>query len=692
MDFQTAVKNYNGKKTKENLDRQVKALLAGMTMKEKTFLLSGRGEWVAVKNMVLRGRLYNYEAIPAGGCRRLGIPPVLFTDGPRGVVMGESTCLPAAMCRASAFDDDLEYRAGKLIADEAIARGANFFAGICINLVRNPRGGRSQESYGEDPFLLGRMGATLTRSVQEEGMIACAKHFACNSIEDLRFHVNVTIDDRTLHEVYLPHFRKCVEAGALSVMGAYNRLNQFYCCENPKLLTDILRDTWGFDGFVMSDFVWGVHDAEHSLRAGCDVEMMFTQHYRKIGGMLADGRLNVTHIDRAAGNILSVLIRTVPNIKPRPMSVVGSQKHRALAREAAEKGMVLLQNNGLLPLEPGTALTVAGDYADAENTGDSGSSRVWSKDVVTPYAGLCRAFDRVRLSQGTDPDGLRTAFADSEVVVICAGSNSKREGEYVSNTAYRMNQKRPDSGGDRESLRLAAEETALIKAAKKAGKKVVVVLYGGCAILVEEWKAQADAIIMNYYSGVEGGTALANILSGKVNPGGKLPFTVAKDEADYPPMIGIGQKPYEIAYGYYHGYTLFDKRKIEPAFPFGFGLSYTTFSIKNLKASVKGKTVSVSVVVKNTGGRDGAEVVQIYAGSNGAKADRPVKLLKGYQRVELKAGKAKRVTLSVEKDDLKFYDPATAQWVLDKSYTFYVGNSSQDAMKRKAKVAFKDAG
>jgi beta-glucosidase len=688
MDFQTAVKNYHGKKTKQNLEKQVKALLAGMTLKEKIRMLSGRGEWVAMKNMVLRGRLYNYEAIPAGGCKRLGIPPVMFTDGPRGVVMGESTCLPAAICRASAFDDDLEYRAGKLIADEAVAQGANFFAGICINVVRNPRGGRSQESYGEDPFLLGRLGATLTRSVQEEGMIACAKHFACNSIEDLRFHVNVTVDDRTLHEVYLPHFRKCVEAGALSIMGAYNRLNQFYCCENQKLLTDILRNTWGFDGFVMSDFVWGVHDAEHSLRAGCDVEMMFTQHYRKIGKMLADGRLNVTHIDRAAGNILSVLIRAVPNIKPRPMSVVGSQKHRDLAREAAEKGMVLLQNNGLLPLEPGTALTVAGDYADVENVGDNGSSRVYSRNVITPLAGMRSLFKQVRLSRGTDVKEALETSNESDVAVICAGSNSAQEGEYTSNTRYSLNEKHKNSGGDRASLRLSDEETTLIKSLKDAGKKVVVVLFAGCAVIVEEWRRYADAILMNYYSGVEGGTALANILCGKVNPSGKLPFTVARDEADYPPFPGIGQKPYEIEYGYYHGYALLDKKGVEPAFPFGFGLSYTTFSFGDPHAAVEGNRVRVSVEVKNTGSRDGAEVVQVYAGSNGADQDRPVKLLKGFQRVELKAGETKKVTILIDQEDLTFYDPETTQWVLDQAYTLYVGNSSREAMNRKIQISF----
>ena len=686
MNFQTAVESYHSDRTKENLNRQVDALVAEMTEKEKIHMLSGRGMLTSLKNMIFHRRQYNYEPIPAGGCKRLGIPPILFTDGPRGVVMGNSTCLPVSMCRASAFDDDLEYRVGKLIAAEAIARGANYFAGVCVNLVRNPRWGRSQESYGEDPFLLGRMGAALTRAVQEEGMIACPKHYALNSIEDLRFHINVTTDERTLHEVYLPHFKKCVEAGALSIMGAYNRYDEFYCCENQKLLTDILRNEWGFDGFVLSDFVWGIHDAEHSLRAGCDVEMMFTWRYRKIPKLLRGGKLNMRHIDRAVKNILSVLIRTVPEIKPRDRSVVASPAHRELALEAAEKGIVLLRNEGVLPLREASAVTVVGDYADEENVGDHGSSRVFSKNVITPYAGLKNVFERVTLSQGTDVAQAIRASLDSDVIVICAGSNRFEEGEYLINTSYSRDEKPKNSGGDRTSLRLSNREVVLIRAMKETGKKVVVVLFGGCAIIVEEWKESADAIIMNYYSGEQGGTALANILSGRVDPSGKLPFTIARDETDYPPFLEIGQKPYEIEYGYYHGYTLFDKEGIRPAFPFGFGLSYTTFAIDNLKAVDEGDVIRVSVEVENSGDREGAEVVQVYAGSNGADRDRPVKLLKGYRRVVLKAGEKKNIAICVKKEDLRFYNPDTTQWVLGEAYTFYVGNSSADAMRRKAEI------
>ena len=662
MNFNQAVEAYQANPTKEVLKQQTRALREAMNLKEKIHMLSGHPILQIQKDMIKTGRNYNVSALEAGGCKRLGVPPVFFTDGPRGVVMHNSTCFPVSMLRASTFDPELEYRFGKAIADEAIAQGANYYAGVCINLVRNPRWGRTQETYGEDPFLLGEYGAALTKSVQEEGMIACPKHYALNSIEDLRFYVDVHCDDRTLHEVYLPHFKKCIDAGALSIMGAYNRFEESYCCASKKLLTDILRDEWGFDGFVMSDFVWGVHNTENSLRAGLDMEMMFTMHYSegKIKKALKKGSVDERHIDRAVENILSVLIRQIPKIKSRDKSVIGSKEHRDLALEIAEKGMVLLENNGVLPLAKDTKVLVTGPYAEEANIGDHGSSRVFDEKVVTPLTGISKVF----------PNASKLA---GDVAVVCVGSNYKKEGEYFANTGYNLKEKPKDGGGDRASLRLEPEEVALIKDLKAQGKKVVVVLYSGCAIIVEEWKEYADAVIMNYYSGCEGANALAHLLSGEKNFTGKLPFTVAKDEKDYPEIIGIGQKPYVIEYGYYHGYTKLEKEEVEPAYPFGYGLSYTSFEISDAKFLEVSDTFVVTAKVKNTGDREGAEVVQVYAGSRGAAngEDRPVKLLKGFRRVELAEGEEKEVTVTIPKEELKFWTPGG--WVLDEKYDFYVG-------------------
>lgn len=667
MNFNETVKEYQKNPNAQNRKDLVKNLRKEMTLDEKIYMLSGHCLTQVQKDMIKTGRNYNVHALSAGGCKRLGIPPVLFTDGPRGVVMGNSTCFPVSMLRASTFDTELEYRFGKAIADEAIAQGANYYAGVCINLVRNPLWGRSQESYGEDPFLLGEFGKSLTKSIQEEGMIACPKHFALNSIEDLRFYIDVHCDDRTLHEVYLPHFKKCIDEGALSIMGAYNRYDESYCCGNKKLLTDILRKEWGFDGFVMSDFVWGVRDMENSLRAGLDVEMMFTMKYSKskIKKALKKGKIEMRHIDQAVDNILGVLIRQIPKIKPRDLSQVGSVKHRQLALEIAEKGMVLLENNGVLPLSKDANILVTGPYADEINVGDYGSSRVYDKNIITPYAGLKDVFNNVSKTNG-------------DVAIICVGSNRKKEGEYFANTNYALKEKPKDGGGDRSSLRLDIDEVNLIKSLKQQGKKVIVVLYSGATIIVEEWKDYADAIIMNYYSGCEGGRALANLICGDKNFSGKLPFTIAKNETDYPPMKGIGEKPYVIEYGYYHGYTKMDKENLKVAYPFGYGLSYTTFKIDDYLIKEEEDRFIITCKVINVGSRNGAEVVQIYVGSKKAinGEDRPVKLLKGFKRVELKANEEKNITINIPKDEIKFWTPSA--WVLDEEYNFYIGTNCND--------------
>ena len=676
MDFQQAVRNYQADPA--GWRTQAQNLRKEMTLKEKIYMISGHAlKQTFVDIVKTKGRFYNVHALTAGGCERLGIPPVLFTDGPRGVVMGNSTCFPVSMLRASAFDPELEYRVGKAIAAEAISQGANYFAGVCINLVRNPRWGRSQETYGEDPCVLGEYGAALTKSVQEDGMIACPKHYAVNSIEDLRFYVDVHCDDRTLHEVYLPHFKKCVDAGALSIMGAYNRYEESYCCQSKKLLTDILRDDWGFDGFAISDFIWGCRETNGCLRAGLDMEMPFTSFYSesKIKKGLKSGGINMEHIDRAVDNILGVLIRQIPKLKPYTQDVVACKAHRDLAREVARKGMVLLENNGVLPLGKDAKVLVAGPYATQANIGDHGSSRIFDNEVITPFDGMKTLFPNASLEDG-------------DIAVLHVGSNREVEGEYFANTGYDLTEKPAKSGGDRATLRLTSEEVQLIKSMKEQGKKVIVVLYSGCAIIVEEWKQYADAIVMNYYSGCQGAVALAELLSGEANFSGKLPFTVAKSEEDYPPIIGIGEKPYTITYDYYHGYTKLDKEQKEAAYPFGYGLSYTSFDIGSISAEQTEDSVTVKATVTNTGNMDGAEVVQVYFGSQGASNGdhRPVKLLKGFKRVQLQSGESKEIEITVKKADLCFYD--RGHWVLDPAYNIYVGADSKQAGSSCVEIAF----
>lgn len=692
MDYPQAVRRYKEQPTAENLRQVCGELTALMTEKEKLLMLSGHFYLLnTVKNILLHGRAYNYSPIRTGAVKRLGIPAVRFSDGPRGAVMGKSTCFPVSMARGAAFDEELEYDIGTAIADEITARGANFFGGVCINLLRNPRWGRAQESYGEDPYLLGRMGAALTRGIQDRGVMACVKHYACNSIENLRFKVNVTADERTMREVYLPHFKACVDAGAVSVMGAYNKVRGDQCCESAYLLSDVLRRDWGFEGFTVSDFMWGVRDAKKAIKAGLDIEMPMKLRYRALKRLLRSGEIEARHIDEAAGHILAGMMKTEALRKTGPENAVLSPAHRTLALRAAREGTVLLKNNGLLPLAPGVKIAVIGRYADKPNTGDHGSSSVTSPGVITPYEGLCRAFGRenVLLSDGKNIEMDLQKIKACDAAVVCVGSDYRQEGEYIINIVKSDKSTAKGSGGDRYSLRIPPGEVELIRAVCSACENTIVNITGGSAFIIEEWKDAPAAILHSFYAGIEGGNALADILRGEVNPSGKLPFTIAREEDDYPPFLFPGDQKLDIEYGYYHGYTLLGREKKKAAYPFGFGLSYTDFAFSDLEVRpADDGVIEVSVGVKNTGSRGGKTVVQVYAGSADGHDDRPVKLLKGFQKIYLEAGEEKRAALRLKTDDLLFYDAQSGKWVHDNRYRIYCGGDCEQAMELSAEFAF----
>ncbi|MBR5497174.1 MAG: glycoside hydrolase family 3 C-terminal domain-containing protein [Clostridia bacterium] len=683
MNFKKALEMYTAEPTREKLYEAAQLLLDEMTAKEKIRLLQGHAMGVTVKNLFKTGRVYNAEAYPAGGCKRLGIPPVMFTDGPRGIVMGKCTCFPVSMLRGAAFDDELEYRIGEVLAKEASALDANLFAGVCINLLRNPMWGRAQETYGEDPYLLGRMGVALTRAMQDNGIIACPKHYALNSIEDLRFSVNAIADDRTLHEVYLPHFKKCIDAGAMSIMGAYNKVNGTYACENKKLLTDILHDKWGFDGFSLSDFFYGIYDGARSLKAGMDVEMPYLFRYATLGLSLKKDDISENDIDTAAARVLRALIATQPKYKKQDKSVILSKEHTALAREAATKGIVLLKNEkNVLPVKENKKIAVVGRYADKRNTGDHGSSNVFSPYAITPYEGMKKRFgsENVSVYNGADCNEAVNAAQNCEYIVVCVGSDWLQEGEFLVNLGN-VKKKPKGSGGDRADLRIPEEDVKLIRALSALGKKLVVNIMGGSAYVIKDWIDCADAVVMSFYSGLEGGNALADILSGDVTPGGKLPFTIAEREEDYPSFLHIGAENKDIVYGYYHGYTLFDRKGISAHFPFGFGLSYTEFELGDVSCSKDEKVIKVSGCLTNKGEKDGDEVIQIYVGSENKDKDRPVKVLKGFRRVSTHKGEAVSFSADVEIDDIRFYCPETGEWELDEKYSVYIGCNSRDITK-----------
>ncbi len=678
MTFEEAVRKYKSEPTDENLFSLSKELCGELKLNEKLHMLSGQRFFLRNGyDLITKGQKYNCRPCLAGGVKRLGIPAVAFSDGPRGVVMGNSTCYPVSMARAASFDDELEYEIGSAMADEIVAQGGNYFAGICVNLLRNPRWGRAQESYGEDPFLLGKMGVALTRAVQEKGVIACPKHYAVNSIENIRFDVNVLADEKTMHEVYLPHFKACIDAGAMSIMGAYNLFRGEHCCESKYLLKDVLRNQWGFTGFTISDFLMGVRNAPKALKAGLDIEMPQIMHYVTLPFNLKIGKVTIEDVNNSVESILRGLIKITPNKKKTDKSIVACKKHTDLAKRAAVEGSVLLKNDGILPLGTNKKIAVIGRYADKVNVGDHGSSSVFAPYTVTPYRGLCNVWgkENVILCEGMVFSAKEKAIRNCDAVLLCVGSDYKQEGENLANFSKSDNVTKKALGGDRYSLRIPEEEIELIHKACAAFDKVIVNIIGGSAYVIEEWKDEANAIMHSFYSGMEGGNALAELISGKENPSGHLPFTIAKDENDYPDFLFPSAKTRDINYGYYHGYTLFDKENIKAAYPFGFGLSYTEFEYSDIRAEDCGEKVKISLTISNKGAYDGKTVVQVYAGAAG---DHPVKLLKAFSKIFVKSGESLDAAVYVNKKDLRFYNPETKQWYLEDHYKFFVGQDSEN--------------
>ncbi|GAB4245572.1 MAG: glycoside hydrolase family 3 N-terminal domain-containing protein [Acidobacteriota bacterium] len=689
------------------IDTIAAELVGQMTLEEKVDQLTGDGMVRSIITMLTKGHL---GIVYSGYNERLGIPPIAFTDGPRGVVVARSTSFPVAMARAATWDVELERRVGEVFGKEARAAGANYFGGVCINLLRHPSWGRAQETYGEDPFLLGQMGVAVVQGVQRHNVMACAKHFALNSIENSRFQVNVLVDERTLREVYLPHFRRVVEAGAASIMSAYNRVRGEYCGHNRYLLTDILRGDWGFRGFVTSDWFWGLRDAVKGVRAGMDVEMPGDDHYREIPELVARGILQESEIDAMVRRVVrtKLYFLTRPDPMDYPADLLACREHRELARVVSEESMVLLKNEGpLLPLDRSRIrrLALVGRLIDEDNTGDRGSSFVRPPYLITPEAGFAEYLgDDVELltADGSDLEAARRAAEQADVAVVVAGFRYDDEGEYLhTDGGMPRNEAEKQApfgmkGGDRYPLGLKADDIALIQTVAQANPRTVVALIGGSAITMEEWKDQAPVILMAWYFGMEGGRALPRVLFGDVNPSGRLPFTIPTDETQLPPF-----DPYapEVEYGYYHGYTLLDKTGQTPAFPFGYGLSYTQFEYANLQVAAPevgvGDVIRVSVDVSNVGARAGKEVVQLYVGFENSTVERPIRLLRGFAKVALAPGETKRVELEVPVRDLAYYDPDSGEWKVEAvTYPVFVGPSSRagDLLRGEVRVIGEEEG
>jgi beta-glucosidase len=675
--------------TSGEMTQVARAMVARMTDEEKLWCLDGDAPcWAGLTYLTHGG--YHKSPFRAAVVERVGFGGFAFSDGPRGVVIDRATCFPVSMARGATWDPELEERIGVAIGRELRAVGADLYGGICVNILRHPAWGRAQETYGEDPHHVGEMGAALTRGVQRHAM-ACVKHFACNSMENARFEVDVTVDEAALHEVYLPHFKRIVDEGVAVVMSAYNSVNGEWCGDNRALLTDVLRQEWGFDGFVISDWIFGIRDAGRSLRAGLDVEMPYRMiRASTLPDALAHGDVTWSEVDTAVEHVVATCLRfqEILGQPAPPRSVLACPDHRALAREAAAKSVVLLRNepvdgSPVLPLDlpTGANLALIGTLAAAVNLGDGGSSDVWAPEVVTVLQGLTSALPGldVQFDDGTDPTRAAAMAGVADAALVVVGYTRRDEGEFIgdSGTSHlvslfpkaddpalvarfaeqirveRLIEAPPtvadqssgvgfNTGGDRTSLHLHDSDVALIRAVAGANRRTVVALVAGSAVVISEWDQAVPAIMQSWYSGMEGGAGLADVLTGRLDASGRLPFSVPRDASDLPPFDG---QSHAVTYDAWHGYWHLARQGVAPAYGFGFGLSYTTFELGDVTVEPEQDRPTIAVAVRNSGTRPGADVVQVYGRRVGS--DRPERLV-AFRRLELGAGQRWSATLTVD--------------------------------------------
>ena len=689
-------------KTPADIAKLSEKLVSQMSLEEKIDQLYGEKMILAPKLAINFLYRHRFPHVYVGLNERLNIPPWVLSDGPRGARVLDKkikavTTFPVAMARGASWDIELEAKINEVIAIEIRANKANYAATPCINLLRHPAWGRAQETYGEDPWLLGEFGLASVNAIQKHNVMACPKHFALNSIENSRWVVNVNADERTLREVYLPHFKKTIQDGKpASLMSAYNKALGEYCGNNKYLLTDILRNEWGFEGFVSSDWISGTYDGVASIQAGLDVEMPWQKYYSydALEKGIEDGQITEADIDKIVTRSLKTRLKYAfaDDIMEYSADLIAQASHIELAREAAEKSMVLLKNENVLPFSKSKNKTIAviGRLADSTNTGDQGSSNTTSAYNITPYEGIM-AYNKtlennVVFDNGLDIEQAKKIASIANEVILIVGYTYQNEGEYMSigHEEMEISAKagklvgKKGIGGDRENLQLIPHDEKLIKELASTNKNLVVVYIGGSAIDMATWENEVPAILFAWYSGMEGGNALARIIYGDVNPSGKLPFTIAKNQSDYPFFT-----PYtlDIKYDYYHGYTLFDKKNLEVAYPFGFGLSYTTFEYSNLQITNpiinNNEKLNVTIDITNTGVTDGEEIVQLYIGFKNSSVDRPIKLLRDFKKVLLMAGETKTINLDVAAKDLAWYNPKTKNWEIEAmEYELYIGSSS----------------
>jgi len=679
----------------------------------------------ALKRMTVHEKiqvLHAQSKFTSAGVPRLGIRQLNMDDGPHGVreelewnswapakwTNDSIVAFPSLTCLAATWNPELSAVYGNAVSEEFAFRYKDIMLGPGVNIARTPLNGRAFEYMGEDPYLAGRMVVPYIKSAQANGVACCLKHFALNNQEIDRFAVDVKISERALREIYLPAFERAVkEANVWTIMGSYNLWQGVHCCQNDSLLNGILKGEWGFDGAVVSDW-GGVTDTWQAATGGMDIEMgsytdgklkesefTYDDYYlaRPFEKLISEGKIPMNVLDDKVARVLRTIFRSSMN----PDKVFGSQcseTHYDACRLIGEEGIVLLRNrNNMLPLNADRygKILVVGENATRSLTQGGGSSELKTLRDISPLEALRALYgDKVDYAKGyssgrplydhVDPVSPETlAQLKAEAIEKAKGADL-----IIFIGGLNKNNKQDCENSDRESYDLSFGQNELISELAAIQKNIMVVTFGGNPYATP-WIDRIQALVHCWYLGSESGTALANVLSGKVCPSGKLPVTFAKKQNDYPCFqygkVGYPGNGKEVEYkeGIYVGYRHFDTKGVKTQFPFGFGLSYTTFKYGKPQITANGGNWTVSVDVTNTGSREGKEIVQLYIGDEKCSVDRPKKELKNFAKVSLKPGETKTVTMDITPQDLKFWDETSHNWKAEPGkFKAYVCASAED--------------
>ena len=663
------------------MERDIKSLIAQMTLEEKASLCSG---------------LDNWHTKPI---ERLGIPSIRMSDGPHGLrkevpnqqTSVPSTCFPTAVTTASSWDRELIKQMGQAIAQECQAEEVDIILGPAINIKRSPLCGRNFEYFSEDPYLSSQLATAYIQAVQSMGVGTSLKHYAANNQEYRRFTIDETIDERTLREIYLSNFEGAVKEGKpWTVMCSYNRVNGILASENKYLLTDILKEEWGFEGFVVSD--WGAVDERvEGIKAGLDLEMPSSYGIgdQKIIEAVKIGKLDEKELDQTVERLLKIIFKAVDNRNRG--TTYDKQAHHKLARKIAGESMVLLKNqDNILPLKKEGTIAIIGAFAKKPRYQGGGSSHVNPTkldNALEEIEKLVQGKAKIIYEEGynLDNDEMNQELIDkaketakkSNVAIIFAGLPDRYESE----------------GYDRTHMKMPENHNKLIEEISKVQPNTIVVLSNGAPVEIP-WIDKVKGLLESYLGGQAGGGAVADILFGEVNPSGKLAETFPKKLSHNPSYLNFPGEGNKVEYreGVFVGYRYYDKKEIEPLFPFGYGLSYTTFEYTDISVDKKEitdkETIEVKVKVKNTGKVKGKEIVQLYVRDVESKVNRPEKELKGFEKIELAPGEEKTVTFKLDKRSFAYYNTEIRDWYVESGeFEILVGKSSKEIeLKETVKV------